>query len=326
MTEPTTRVHERAGRRYASDYGSVADQYAAVLEATLEPVAARLVELAGAGHGVQLLDVATGTGLVARKAAAKGASCVGIDISPGMVEAARALSPRTIEFRVADAAALPFERGSFDAVTCAFGLSHMPDVSAVLAEVRRVLTPAGRFVDAAWGAAARAPAFEAVLAVLARHVEEIHAFAGILDEGTWADPDGARTAVADAGFPDVAIVTEPLAGRFTDAEAALAWTLAWPDYGRTVAALDEPQRIAFEREALQAIAKAADLTWEFAINYLVARERAREVGSRAAAVAAYFSPRHAADRRCGAQPFRASTGSRGRCLRRARSPARPRGP
>lgn len=272
MNEPTTRIHQQAGKRYASDYGSVADQYAAVLEATLEPVAGRVVELAGAGQGMELLDVATGTGLVARQAAAKGASCVGIDISPGMVEVARALSPHTIEFRVADAAALPFERDSFDAVTCAFGLSHMPDVPAVLAEVQRVLAPTGRFVEAAWGTAARAAAFEAVLAVLARHVDEIHAFAGILDEGTWADPERARTAVADAGFPDVVIVTEPLAGHFADAEAALAWTLAWPNYGRTVAALDERQRMAFEREALQAIAKVADLTWEFAINYLVARQ------------------------------------------------------
>ena len=271
MTEPTTLAHQQASKMYASDYGAVADQYAAVLEATLEPVAARVVELAGAGQGMELLDVATGTGLVARKAAAKGASCVGIDIAPGMVEIARALSPRTIEFRVADAAALPFERGSFDAVTCAFGLSHMPDVPAVLAEVQRVLTPAGRFVDAAWGMAPRAPAFEAVLAVLARHVDEIHAFAGILDEGTWADPERARIAVADAGLSEVVIVTEPLAGRFADAEAALAWTLTWPDYGRTVAALDQPQRIAFEREALHAITKVADLTWEFAINYLVAR-------------------------------------------------------
>jgi hypothetical protein len=133
-----------------------------------------------------------------------------------------------------------------------------------------VLRRDGRFVDAAWGPEARAPAFEAVLAVLARYVEQIHAFVGILDEATWADRNRARKVVAEAGFADIAVVTEPFAGRFTDAEAALAWTLTWPDYGRTVAALDLRQRSAFEREALRALANVAELTWEFAVNYLVA--------------------------------------------------------
>jgi hypothetical protein len=74
--------------------------------------------------------------------------------------------------------------------------------------------------------------------------------------------------VADAGFgfADIETLTEPLAGRFSDPDAALAWTLTWPDYGWTVDRLDTEQRPAFEREALQAIADAGDLSWEFAIN------------------------------------------------------------
>jgi len=266
-------LHRQAGERFAADYGDVAECYVDVLEPTLEPVAARVAELAVIGHGLRVLDLATGTGLVARIAAARGAHVVGVDISPGMIDVARAHSVPAVQFRVADAAGLPFDEGSFDAVTCAFGLSHMPDVAAVLLEVRRVLIPDGLFVDAAWGPAARAPAFEAALSVLARHVAEIHGFAGILDEATWADAERARAVVADAGFSDIAISTEPLAGQFSDAESALAWTLSWPDYGRTVALLGVQQRIAFEREALRGIADAADLTREFSINYRVARER-----------------------------------------------------
>lgn len=270
MIELAERLHRQAGERYASDYGDVARGYAAVLEPTLEPVAARIAELVDVGVGARVLDLATGTGLVARTAAASGAEVVGIDISPGMIDVARTHEVRAIEFLVADAAALPFDDGSFDAVTCAFGLSHMPDVAAVLAEVRRVLAPEGRFVDAAWGPGGRAPAFDTGLAVLARHVDEIHAFAGILDESTWADAERARAVVAAAGFSGVAVVTERFAGSFAHAEAALAWTLTWPDYGQTVAALDLPQRSAFEREALRALANVAELTWEFAVNYLVA--------------------------------------------------------
>lgn len=47
--------------------------------------------------------------------------------------------------------------------------------------------------------------------------------------------------------------------------------LTWPDYGRTAAKLEGEERAAFEREALRAIEDVADLTWEFAINYIVAR-------------------------------------------------------
>src|SRR5690349_12071645 len=79
-----------------------------------------LLEAAGAGPGVPLLDVATGPGYIANSAAAKGAIVTGIDFSPAMVEIAKRLYP-SITFRIGDAQALDFPDGSFDAVIAAYG-------------------------------------------------------------------------------------------------------------------------------------------------------------------------------------------------------------
>src|ERR1700681_2038374 len=91
-----------------ASYDAHAAEYAQRLDPTLAPAVERLVELAGARRGIRLLDLATGTGAVARTAARTGASVVGVDLSPGMLAVARELAPE-IDFRLADAHALPFE-------------------------------------------------------------------------------------------------------------------------------------------------------------------------------------------------------------------------
>lgn len=99
------------------------------------------------GPGVRWLDVATGTGEVARRAAAAGAKVTGIDIAPAMVEAARAKVPEA-SFDAADAQALPYEDASFDVVSSCFGAIFAPDQEAVAAELARVCR--GRVGLTAW--------------------------------------------------------------------------------------------------------------------------------------------------------------------------------
>lgn len=258
-----------AAQRYATGYDGAAEAYLRVLDPTLSPVHRRLVELAGAGPGKRVLDLATGTGAVARLAAARGASVIGVDISPRMVQLARSVSPASIRFETVDAAALPFESGSFDAVTCGFGLSHMPDVSQVLAEIRRVLAPGGRLVESSWGETAESDGFSAVLRVLSRHADgAVHSFAGILDEDTWAVPPTGRRVLEEAQLGPVEVLTERLEGTFAGPQEVLEWCLAWPDYGETAAALGSGFE-SFRLEALDA-ARQAGLAWWFAINYYVA--------------------------------------------------------
>jgi len=97
-----------------------------------------------ASSGARVLDVACGTGLpalaVAERVGARG-RVVATDLAPAMVEATR---------RRARAAALGFEDGSFDAVTCACGLMFCPDPTRAVREMGRVLVPRGRIAIAVW--------------------------------------------------------------------------------------------------------------------------------------------------------------------------------
>ena len=95
---------------------------------------------AGLKSGMRVLDVATGTGLVAREAAALGGTVVGLDPSAGMLGEAQRLAYPLVR---ALGEKLPFRDGCFDFVSMGFALRHVADIDALFAEMRRVLTPGG---------------------------------------------------------------------------------------------------------------------------------------------------------------------------------------
>jgi demethylmenaquinone methyltransferase/2-methoxy-6-polyprenyl-1,4-benzoquinol methylase len=98
---------------------------------------------AGLAKGMRVLDIATGTGLVAREALAiVGASgaVVGLDPSAGMLREARRM-PLTLVRGFGER--LPFADASFDFVSMGFALRHVADLDALVAEIRRVLVPGG---------------------------------------------------------------------------------------------------------------------------------------------------------------------------------------
>jgi SAM-dependent methyltransferase len=119
------------------------DPYAADL-------AARLAELAPR----RVLEIAAGTGVVTRamaKSLPTGASIVATDLNQAMLDQAAALgTARPVEWRQADALALPFADRSFDAVVCQFGVMFFPDKPRAYAEARRVLRPGGVFLFNVW--------------------------------------------------------------------------------------------------------------------------------------------------------------------------------
>lgn len=110
----------------------------------------RLVSMAAPVRGVRALDLATGTGDIAFALANEGARVVGLDLTPRMIEIARgkrsSASPAA-SFLVGDMLALPFPAASFDLVTTGYGLRNVPDLTAAIDEIRRVLKPGGRVLS-----------------------------------------------------------------------------------------------------------------------------------------------------------------------------------
>jgi len=106
---------------------------------------ARAADLAALRPGDRALDVATGTGDLALALRARGAEVVGQDFSEGMLELARRKAPE-IRFERGNALALPYEPGSFDAVTVGFGARNFSDLGRGLREMARVTRPGGRVV------------------------------------------------------------------------------------------------------------------------------------------------------------------------------------
>lgn len=108
----------------------------------------RLVAATGLQAGMRALDVASGTGIVARDLArvvGPSGHVLGVDISPGMLDRARnhgTMSPN-LDYVVGDAMALPVEDATFDAATIAFGMRNLPDYGRGFAEMRRAVRPGG---------------------------------------------------------------------------------------------------------------------------------------------------------------------------------------
>jgi SAM-dependent methyltransferase len=112
-----------------------------------------LLDAVDAGPGKRVLDIATGPGYVAARAAERGADSVGLDFSETMLAFARSRSPNgspNVEFVRGDATELPFPDGSFDAATCAFLLLHLGRPEAAVVEAARVLAPGGRAAFSVW--------------------------------------------------------------------------------------------------------------------------------------------------------------------------------
>lgn len=114
--------------------------------------APHVVGAAGVVPGRSVLDVGCGTGVVAREAWARTggrARIVGVDVNEGMLAVARRVAPQ-LEWRQADAVALPFPDASFDAVVCQATLMFVPSPERALAEMARVVAPAGVVVLQVW--------------------------------------------------------------------------------------------------------------------------------------------------------------------------------
>jgi SAM-dependent methyltransferase len=126
----------------------------AALEAVTTPPAARLVSFAGIRPGEKVLDIGCGTGVAAITARRAGAKVTGLDLTPALLERARANAAiagfSDIEWREGDAEALPFKDGEFDVVISQYGHMFAPRADVTAQEMLRVLRPGGRIAFSTW--------------------------------------------------------------------------------------------------------------------------------------------------------------------------------
>jgi ubiquinone/menaquinone biosynthesis C-methylase UbiE len=240
------------------------------------PWAAVLVERVPPHPGERVLDVACGTGVVTRLAAERvgpSGTVVGADVSPAMLAAARRASEgMPIDWREADAGALPFADASFDLVFCQQGLQFFPDRPAALREMRRVLAPGGRLGLAVWRRQEENAGFQALGEVLARHIGPQ---AGELPPFALGDAELVRGLVAEAGFREIEVRRETLPARWPSAEGMLKIVAAGA--GPMIAALtalSDEERCALVDDFAAAVAAYTTdegLVYPLASNLIIAR-------------------------------------------------------
>lgn len=176
-----------------------------------EPV----LNAAGVASGHSVLDVACGTGVLARAAFARvgpTGSVSGLDISPGMLAVAERIEPG-VTWVEGEAGRLPFDDEEFDAVVSQFGLMFFPERVEAIREMIRCVRAGGRVVVAVWEALERSAAYPISVEILNRRAGE--AAAGALSAPfVLGDVDELRSVFTRAGASAVSIETLTGTARF----------------------------------------------------------------------------------------------------------------
>lgn len=215
-----------------------------LVPAVFAPWAATLIEQAALQPGERVLDVACGTGVVARQAAqhvGPTGTVIGLDLHAGRLAVARSLPEvpgASIEWQEGNALALPFSDETFDVVLCQQGLQFFSDRPAALREMHRVLLPWGRAVLSVWGPLERSPGHAALVRALERSLdmaaaEELRSFFAL------GEASEVRSLLAGGPFHEVHVHIVTRTVRFASLEH-FVWLEMLPSHlENPVAEMDE---------------------------------------------------------------------------------------
>jgi ubiquinone/menaquinone biosynthesis C-methylase UbiE len=234
--------------------GNTAEAYERYLvPALFREGADQLVLHAGIRPGERVLDVGSGTGIVARIAAehaGESGEVDGVDINPGMLDVARAASKQTysrIGWRQGAAEDLPFARSTFDAVLSQQAFQFFDDRQAALKEMRRVLRPGGRVAFSVLRSTEHNRTYQALIEAFRRH--------GGNDLGTMMQSpfrdwsvDDLRSMVIDAGFDSVSVTISLITARFPSVPEFIEQELSSSPLSDTVATMEDSVRDAITHD------------------------------------------------------------------------------
>lgn len=199
---------------HSSQWGSsyrliAAEKWKAKSAAMGSDVTQALVDYARPQPGMEVLDLASGTGepaiTLATRVGAAG-HVTALDLSAELLEIAGERAEqrglKNLTTRPADAHALPFPDASFDLATCRFGVMFFSDCERALRELHRVLKPSARACFVAWGPFEQ-PYFQSMFGVVVKHAGGPALVPGGPDPFRFAEPGSLSAVLRTAGFHDV---------------------------------------------------------------------------------------------------------------------------
>lgn len=170
-----------------------------------------LLAMAEIAPGKRILDLCCGTGRAAGAASALGADAEGLDVSTGMVEAARTAFPTAV-FDVGDAESIPRDSSTYDAVICSFGVMHLGSPEAMFNEIARVLKPGGRVALSHWIGPPESHLFKIVFGTMQR-LADMTVVPPSPPPFALSSEDAMQDALKKSGFGDVSFRRLPLVFR-----------------------------------------------------------------------------------------------------------------
>jgi ubiquinone/menaquinone biosynthesis C-methylase UbiE len=208
--------------------------------------AADLIERSAPRPGDRVLDVACGTGVVARLASERIGTgrVVGLDLNPGMLAVARTVAQNggpVVEWHEGSVLHMPFPDGTFDVILCQLGLQFFPDRVRALAEMFRVLTPGGRLALSVFTAIERTPVAHALADALDRHLAP-DASSIKRTEHALSDRHLLEDLVSAAGFSDIAVTLVTQMIRFPSPRDYVRLQLSATPQARMVSGMNSRKR------------------------------------------------------------------------------------
>ena len=242
--------------------GNAAERYERwVVPFVSHPMALPLLDLADLQPGERVLDLATGTGMLARLAARRvtpGGAVTGLDLNDEMLKAARELplpAGLKIEWRQGSAQVLPFDDGAFDVVVCQQGFQFFPDRIAALHQMRRVLRVKGRVALSVF--TGPSPFFMAEREAVARHVSA-EAIRSTTAGFSLGDAEEFGDLLKGAGFHNVLVHHVPLTLRLPAPDEFVLQHLSATPLAENIARVSNQARAALIADMEEAMSPYID--------------------------------------------------------------------